>query len=123
MQAISQWDVQRDQDNAALLDFLQSFDQGGTDVSYAAERVTSFWRQRGPIDEHIERCTEGWSLARMSPVERNVMRVALSELYDAAVPPKVAVNEALEIADEFGGKDSVRFVNGVLDAVLRSLDV
>ncbi len=54
----------------------------------------------------------------MPPVERNVMRVAVIELLDDKVPPKVALNEAIEIGREFGGADSPRFINGVLDEVL-----
>ncbi len=55
----------------------------------------------------------------MSPVERNVMRVAVVELMEGDTPPKVAVNEAIEIGKEFGGQESPRFINGILDEVLR----
>ena len=50
------------------------------------------------------------------------MRVAVTEMIEGRVPPKVAVNEAIEIAREYGGADSPKFVNGVLDVVLRSLE-
>ena len=54
---------------------------------------------------------------RLSPVERNVIRVAMVELPGGEVPPKVVINEAVEIGREFGGADSPRFINGILDAL------
>ncbi|MHC4090857.1 MAG: transcription antitermination protein NusB [Planctomycetota bacterium] len=60
---------------------------------------------------------EHWELARLSPVERNLIRVALGELAGGEVPPKVVINEAIEIGREYGGADSPRFINGILDAL------
>lgn len=59
----------------------------------------------------------------MSPVDRNAMRVAVTELLDGTTPAKVALNEAIEIGREFGGRDAPRFINGVLDAVFKTHEV
>jgi len=74
------------------------------------------------IDELIARYAEHWDLDRMAVVDRNILRLAVYELMlDAAVPPKVAINEAIEIAKKFGTAESGRFINGVLDRIHREL--
>lgn len=72
------------------------------------------------IDERIVSALEHWALNRIDAVDRNVIRVATVELLDGRVPPKVALNEAIEIAREFGTADSPGFVNGVLDAIWKA---
>ena len=76
---------------------------------------------RGELDEAIARHAEGWSVDRIAPLERNIMRVAL---YEAAhsddVPTEVAVDEAVSLAREYSGVDAPGFVNGVLGAAVRA---
>jgi len=68
------------------------------------------------LDALIVRYSEHWRLERMSVVDRNLLRLAAFEiLYQAKVPPKVAINEAVELAKRFGSEDSGAFVNGILD--------
>ena len=105
----------------ALEEFLTAEDTPRRVVVYAGELVRGFWSGRESIDGRITAASRHWELARISPVERNVMRVALVELLDDRVPPKAAINEAIEIAREFGGADSPRFVNGVLDEILKNV--
>ncbi|MFL6537149.1 MAG: transcription antitermination factor NusB [Chthoniobacterales bacterium] len=70
------------------------------------------------IDGKIERYTENYDIRRLSPVDRNVLRLAIYEmLYRDDIPPVVSINEAIELAKTFGGSDSGRFVNGILDRV------
>lgn len=74
------------------------------------------------IDERIGRYAENFNLKRISPVDRNVLRLAIFEmLYRDDIPPVVSINEAIELAKMFGGPDSGRFVNGILDRVKRDL--
>ena len=76
----------------------------------------------GEIDERIRRYCENFDLRRISPVDRNVLRLAIFEmLYRDDIPPVVSINEAIELAKMFGGPDSGRFVNGVLDRVKKDL--
>jgi len=123
------------------LQFLYQLDQGGDadPIPHEAE----FWA-RHPVDEAarhfastivrgvtanqvridrtISECTEHWDLDRMAVVDRNILRLAVYELMcSAEVPPKVAINEAIEIAKKFGTQDSGRFINGILDRVHREL--
>ncbi len=74
------------------------------------------------IDELIGRFAEHWELDRMAVVDRNIMRAAIFELlWGTEVPPKVAINEALDIARKFSTEESTRFINGLLDRVRREL--
>jgi N utilization substance protein B len=70
------------------------------------------------IDEHIRRFARAWPLEQMAVVDRNILRLAIYEvLVDNRVPVRVAINEAVELAKDFGGHSSPRFVNGVLSSV------
>jgi N utilization substance protein B len=85
---------------------------------YATALVTGTVQNMERIDVVISKVADNWTLERMGPVERNVLRLASQELlFMTEVPPKVAINEAVEVAKKFGTADSGRFVNGVLDAV------
>jgi transcription antitermination factor NusB len=70
------------------------------------------------IDERIQRYCENYEFHRISAVDRNVLRLAIYEmLYRDDIPPVVSINEAIELAKTFGGAESGRFVNGILDRV------
>ena len=70
------------------------------------------------IDGVLEPCMENWTLDRLSTVDRNILRMAVFEiLHCDDIPVKVTLNEAIELAKRFGGEDSGRFINGVLDSV------
>jgi N utilization substance protein B len=74
------------------------------------------------LDRRMREHTEHWRLERMAAVDRNLLRLALYELLRyPETPPAVVINEALEIARRFSGKDSVEFINGVLDSIRKSL--
>ena len=121
MQALCQWDVQRDESHEALLDFLAEQSDGGHAIVFATSLVDAYWRQHAEVDGYIAGAAEKWTLSRISTVERNAMRVAIVEMLGGDVPPRVAIDEAIEIGKEYGGADSPRFINGVLDKVLKSL--
>ena len=83
---------------------------------------------REELDAAIERHAEGWSLDRIAPLERAIMRAALLEMRhpdaviaERAIPPEGAIDEAVELAKEFCGSEAPGFVNGVLGAVLREV--
>ena len=70
------------------------------------------------LDEIISRHATNWQLKRMAVIDRNILRFAAYELLFASdIPPKVAINEAIDIAKKYGDKDSGKFVNGVLDKI------
>jgi transcription antitermination protein NusB len=76
----------------------------------------------GSIDPVIVESTEHWRLERMNVLDRLILRLAIYEfLHEPGTPARVVINEALELARTFSGDDSVRFINGVLDAIRRRL--
>jgi N utilization substance protein B len=86
-------------------------------------------RERQPeLDELISRYASGWSLERIAPLERSILRVGLAEMLyptdvpgDQQIPPEGAIDEAVETAKQFCGTEAPAFVNGILGAVLREL--
>ena len=76
------------------------------------------------LDEIITKTAPEWPLAQISIIDRNVLRIGLAELFHAnreEVPPKVAINEAIELAKNYGGPNSGKFINGVLGTVYREM--
>lgn len=91
-------------------------------VRAAAKLARQTWDHHQDYDEKLARKTAHWSLKRMTPVDRNILRLGLYELLERTdVPPKVALNEAIELAKRFSHTDSPAFVNGVLDAVRKEV--
>jgi transcription antitermination protein NusB len=88
-----------------------------------AEALVRGTKERQPeVDELIARYTEHWDLERMAVVDRNILRLAVYELrWHGETPPKVAINEAIEIAKRFGTQESSRFINGILDRIHKEL--
>jgi N utilization substance protein B len=87
---------------------------------FTRELVDGTAHERPKLDELIERYARGWSLDRIAPLERNIMRVALYELlHRPDVPAEVAIDEAVEAAKELCSADAPGFVNGILGAVER----
>jgi transcription antitermination protein NusB len=89
-------------------------------TEFSRELVDGTLRERAELDELIERHASGWSLSRIAPLERNILRVALYELlHRADVPAEVAIDEAVEAAKELCSVETPGFVNGILGAVQR----
>lgn len=78
-------------------------------------------REREDLDRHSSDAAEHWRLDRIAPVERNILRIGVHELLLGAVPPKVVIDEALQLAHYFGGTKAPAFINGVLDRVAHRL--
>ena len=72
------------------------------------------------IDKLLGKCSDNWSLSRMAVIDRNILRLAASEMmFNKDVPIKAVIDEAVEIAKKYGSADSASFVNGVLDRIAR----
>lgn len=93
-------------------------------VRFAYRLATRAWSERRRLDEQLGRISTRWTVERMTPVDRNVLRLGLCELRDAAVdtPAAVVIAEAVDLARRFGDTDSPAFVNGILDAARRDLE-
>jgi N utilization substance protein B len=90
-------------------------------AAYAAELVGGVQAHRGDIDGRIAEAAPAWPLDLMARVDKCILRLAIFEMIHAAdVPPRVAINEAVELAKTFGHESSAKFVNGVLGSIERS---
>jgi N utilization substance protein B len=89
-------------------------------LEFGRTRLQGVLTHKAKIDSILQRNTKRWRLERMASVDRNILRIGTFELcYCPDIPPKVAINEALELAKKFCSGESSAFVNGILDAVLR----
>jgi N utilization substance protein B len=90
--------------------------------SFTEDILKDVFDHKEEIDAQVEKYSDNWTLSRMAVIDRNLLRMAASELmYSKTVPPKVAIDEAVEIAKKFGTADSPNFINGVLDRILKEL--
>jgi N utilization substance protein B len=89
--------------------------------AFADQLLLGVARNIDSIDNLIRVHAEHWRLERMSAVDRNILRMAVYELLENTAAPAVVINEALDIGRRFSSQDSARFLNGVLDAIRRSL--
>ncbi|HWA32104.1 MAG TPA: transcription antitermination factor NusB [Candidatus Paceibacterota bacterium] len=126
LQTLFEWDF-----NDGKLDIkkslkrnLDEFGPGLEDDTFVYSLVDEVLKQRSVIDEIIEKAAPDWPIDKISVVDRNILRIGLTELLFGdrkEVPPKVAINEAIELAKTFGGENSGKFVNGVLGAVYKEI--
>jgi N utilization substance protein B len=87
---------------------------------FTRELAEGVEEHRGELDEQIGRYAKNWTVERIAPLDRNVMRVALYEMaHRDDVPVEVAIDEAVELAKEYCGADAPKFINGVLGAAAR----
>ena len=87
---------------------------------FADQLVIGVIQRQEPIDRRITQCADNWDITRMAAVDKNILRLASYELlYTEEIPPKVAINEAVELAKKYGDTDSSKFVNGILDKIHR----
>lgn len=91
-------------------------------VPFAQQLVEGALKHRDEIDQTISRHSDHWSIERMARTDRSILRMAVYEiLFIHDIPGSVSVNEAVELAKEYGDADSGKFVNGVLGQILRNL--
>ena len=103
---------------------LKEFAPGFEDDAFVFALLEQVLKKRQAVDEIIEKAAPDWPLDKISIVDRNILRIGLTELLFGdrkEVPPKVAINEAIELAKSFGGENSGKFVNGVLGAVYKEI--
>lgn len=104
----------------ALARYCESFPYQKDIIDYSRLLLSGVIEQQTSIDKNIEDASEHWKLGRTTYIDRSILRLAVFEmLFSQDVPPKVAIDEALEMAKKYGNEDSKDFINGVLDKILR----
>ncbi|MFH1665835.1 MAG: transcription antitermination factor NusB [Candidatus Omnitrophota bacterium] len=112
-------DISRDPAEECCQRFWEHSDIGDESVrKFTDHLVMGIDANRVEVDDMIMKYTTNWQLARMAAIDRNILRIASFELlFSGDIPPKVAINEAIELAKKYGDKDSGKFVNGILDKI------
>jgi N utilization substance protein B len=121
MQMLFQWDMSR-QDPAKLeAKFWRSAKAADNTRAFANKLFEGAAKDADELDALIVQHAQNWRLERMAIIDRAVLRLAIYELRIAETPPKVVLNEAVDLAKKFSSEDAGAFVNGILDAVNKSL--
>ncbi len=122
MQALCQLDVQGDDMLGTLRLFFRENTTDDIVLQLAEQWTNGAWEKVRACDDMITHAAVRWKLSRLSHVDRGILRLAVYQLkYCPDVPCKVVINEAIELAKKYSTEQSPRFVNGVLDAVLKTL--
>ncbi|PSO46740.1 MAG: transcription antitermination factor NusB [Parcubacteria group bacterium SW_4_46_8] len=123
LQTLFEWDF-ADRDHGRVANILKrnakEFAPNMGDVTYPENLLEGIMEKRAELDEIIEEAATDWTIPKLDTIDRNALRIGLYELLFAdrqEVPPKVAINEAIELAKNFGSDTSGGFVNGVLGAI------
>ncbi len=119
LQALYQYDLNPDSGAAAEAFISQRLGKDRKLIEFARSVVTGVVAQRDALDRLIGETADNWSVDRMAVTDRNVLRLGTYELLHTDTPGGVVINEAVELAKQFGDKQSPTFVNGILDRVLK----
>ena len=126
-QSLFEWDFNQKSDKEAIEIFrrnTEEFAPGMGDFSFMESLMENVLKKKKDLDVIITKAAPDWPLDKISIIDRNILRIGLYELLfsdRSQVPPKVAINEAIELAKTFGGDTSGKFVNGVLGAVYKEM--
>lgn len=127
LQSLFEWDLNNIEKSAvheALTRNVEEFAPNKSDTPFMEKLLDGVLQKQSELDLIIEKAAPEWPIDRIAPVDRNILRLGLFELLFSdrkEVPAKVAINEAIELAKQFGGENSSRFVNGVLGAVYKEI--
>jgi len=127
LQSLYEWDFfDKKEDFVKILERdLKEFAPGIDEPEFAWRIAKGIIENLSEIDKIIEKAAPQWPLNQIPIIDRNILRIGLYELLFAnkeEVPPKVAINEAIELAKSYGGENSSKFINGVLGTIYKELD-
>lgn len=123
LQVLFQKEFTTETDVDTSLAYFRDSVKANEDVwAYARRILVGIEEKQSEIDKKISAASAKWSLARMSLVDKNTLRVAAWEIFfsDSEVPPRVAINEAIEVVKKYGNTDSPAFINGILNEMAKS---
>jgi transcription antitermination protein NusB len=122
LRALYQFDMRGEFSNDNLAAFFDTFPADDRSMTFALRLVDGVWRDRVMLDKELADVLEHWSIGRLSRIDHNILRLALYELLRLDdIPARVTIDEAIELAKQYGDNDSGRFVNGVLDQLATRL--
>ena len=121
LQCLHQWDQQGHEASLEIVEGVMDSLGAEEDIRpHARVILAAYWDRPAEIDEWIDSASENWRINRMAVIDRNVLRIAATELrWIEDVPARVAIDEAIEIVRRFSTEGSASFVNGILDRLLK----
>ncbi len=128
MQSLYEWDFygKKSKDLEKIVEKnLEEFGPGLEDKSFVWQLINGVISKISQIDKIIEKAAPEWPISQITIIDRNVLRIGIYELLfsdKSEVPPKVAINEAIELAKTFGGENSGKFINGVLGTIFKTIE-
>lgn len=127
MQTLYEWDFRNEMKEEEKVKGIVNYDKeqfaaGLDDKGFVEELIDGVKKHKKEIDKIIIKYAPEWPLEQITIVDRNILRIGIYELkYSPNIPAKVAINEAIELAKNFGGESSGKFVNGVLGAIYKDM--
>ncbi len=123
LQILFQYDMVKGNIDEIMENFWKEKKANDKVIAFASQLIKGTLENISEIDKTISNHSLNWKIERMSVVDRNVLRIATYELlYLKQIPAPVIINEALEVAKKYGSEDSAKFINGILDAIRRSIE-
>ena len=121
MQMLFQWEMSQQDPTKLEVKFWRGAKASDNTREFANRLFEGAAKDVAALDELIVKHTDNWRFERLAAIDRAILRLAMHELRAAETPPKVVLNEAVELAKKFSSEESGPFVNGVLDAFRKSL--
>jgi N utilization substance protein B len=121
LQGLCCLDAQGSRAAELVAQFIDDSKEPPPTLAAAHKLLAATTAQREESDRILARNAHHWDLSRLALVDRNILRLAVAEMRGGQTPPKVALSEAIRLAQEFSSAESPRFVNGVLDAVMKEI--
>jgi transcription antitermination protein NusB len=121
LQMLFEWDMTRQDPARVEKLFWKSARAAASTREFANQLFEGTVAQASTIDEMVGKLAENWRLDRLAAIDRNILRLAIYELRAGTAPPKVVIDEALELAKKFSSAEAPAFLNGILDTALKSL--
>jgi N utilization substance protein B len=122
LQMIFQWEMRRESPALIEKGFWRDARAAKPTREFATQLFEAAAAQAEMVDVLLARHATDWRVDRMAAIDRGILRLAVAELRTTGTPPKVVINEALEIAKKFSTEEAVPFINGILDAIRKEMD-
>jgi transcription antitermination factor NusB len=118
LQFLYQLDLMGDEVMNDLTEFLRNEEKNAEACRFAKRLIVGTWERKPELDREIQAVAQNWQVSRMAVIDRNVLRLATHELLHCSdIPPKVAINEAIELGKRYSTQNSGAFINGILDKI------
>jgi N utilization substance protein B len=121
LQMLFEWDMTRQDPARVKKLFWKSARASDSTRQFAEELFEGAVAEVGALDQIIDKLADNWRLERLAAIDRSILRLAVYEMRLGATPPKVVIDEALELAKKFSSAESPAFLNGILDAAFKCL--